>query len=133
MRLRQNGNRTIDVFGGLDGCAHAREQRPQRFASFRVVINHQHGNALEAGNVRNLRDGRDAWMPSRRTPQTAGGNGKRKTDSEDATQIRSVAVGGNRAAVKAYDVLDDRETQAHPAIATVRATALPEAIENIFE
>ena len=47
--------------------------------------------------------------------------------------VEAVAVGGNRAAVKIYDVLDDRQTQAHPALCTVGAAGLPEAIENIFE
>ena len=72
-------------------------------------------------------------MPARGTRQTGGGNGKRKADYKDASEFEAVAVGGNRAAVKIYNVLDDRETQAHPALWTVGAASLPEAIENIFE
>ncbi len=72
-------------------------------------------------------------MPARGTRQTGGGNGKRKTDYKNASQVGAVAVGGYRAAVKIYDVLDDRETQAHPALCTVGAAGLPEAIENIFK
>src|ERR1700678_2726557 len=72
-------------------------------------------------------------MPARGTRQAGGGNGKRKTDYENTALPQAVAVGGHGAAVKTHDVLDDREPEPHPAITTVRAASLPEAIENVLE
>src|SRR5579863_3819923 len=72
-------------------------------------------------------------MPTLGRRHIGGSNRERKTDGEDTALPASVAVSDYRAAMKMHDMPDDRQSEAHSALASVIAGSLPETIENIFE
>ena len=65
--------------------------------------------------------------------QTGSRHRQRQTDHKNTSLSQAVAVGGNRAAVKIDDVLDDRKTETHPALSGRVVGALPESLEDIVE
>src|ERR1700722_11779259 len=96
-------------------------------------VSNERGNFFETWNACDLRLGRRRRMATLGRFHDCRSNRTRKTDCEGTALSEAFTLGGNRAAVKIHDVLDDGQSQAHSALSIVGGPGLPEAIENIFE
>src|SRR5208283_3967151 len=100
IRLIEHLERALDVGRRLDAGAERNEQRSERVACRRIVVDEERGYPFEAGCSRTASDRSCSRMPARGTLQTGGRHRQRQSNRKNTPMPQAVAVCGNRAAVK---------------------------------